>query len=151
MHSIWHLTIGYGVFLLLQARKTRGPLRQAEKADVSDLPDRFTHIRYFTQQASAVLSGPGLYGRVAMFDNRHFARYPALNTLLPRVVYGAPVPTAAHATSIHCTSFGLPHSESPQRPCKPRDPCERCGRPRLGSVDSASTVSTASSDATEIV
>lgn len=88
-----------------------------------------------------MLSAPGLYGRVAMFDNRRFARYPALNTLLPRIVYGAPVPTAAHATSIHCTSHGLPRDRV-KPPCKPNGPCERCGRGRVGSMGSAATAST---------
>jgi hypothetical protein len=91
-----------------------------------------------------VLSAPGLYGRVSHFDNRHFARWPALNTLLPRVVYGAPVPTAAYATSITaayssaCADKDTGWKQQQQQQQQP--PCDRCsGRGRVGSVGSAST------------
>jgi len=80
-----------------------------------------------------------------MFDNRAFARWPALNTLLPRVVYGAPVPTAAHATSIACTSYGVLRSKAEGAgEAISSQSCERCGRGRADSAGSAATASTAS-------
>ena len=77
LHSLWHLAVGYGVYLLLQVGMDRALF-----------PPNYRPAHPPTQhpQATALLSAPGLYHQFAMFDNRH-SRYRWVNTFFPRVVY----------------------------------------------------------------